>query len=528
MAERSVQAIVQDAASGEWNIPEFQRQFEWKHEQVAQLYNSLYENLPIGLLTVWKTGQYNEPQSLPPSGRIPLWIVDGQQRITSFCVLSGRKPYWMNDREWREALKKRIYLNINENGDAKVGRPTKNVKLQLSLDELVNRTAGEAQRYVQAKCSEAGIIESEKAADLAVNARCILDRAIHVAEVGEDKAVEEIAELYRRLNRLGTRLRQAQIMLAYVSQYNPGWVREEFYPYLEDLTDSKWELDPAHVLQVAAIVAEGRARVGQASEPMWQVKVTQMWPHLRDVIDTSILQLWDKGITDEDMIPSSYTLITLFALQAKFINTPDYDFNRVFKWFVLANLEGRYGDAPLETLTKDGSIIYGASNSQEALDEMVIPWTKGDLHTLVDAAFKDNSTQALILHMLLWESQAKDWVQHVGIPTLAQAPRSLEPHWHHILPKRWGRNHGYDDCSKTGNVTRICGETNVRKLGSKPPWEYVPEFNISKDELTEHLIPDEYAEKFTRGQLLSPGEFKDFVRKRGELIVERGASLLGL
>ena len=55
MADRTVKVIIQDVASGEWGIPEFQRKFEWKHEQVATLCNSLYKDLPIGLLTVWKT-----------------------------------------------------------------------------------------------------------------------------------------------------------------------------------------------------------------------------------------------------------------------------------------------------------------------------------------------------------------------------------------------------------------------------------------------------------------------------------------
>jgi hypothetical protein len=61
-----------------------------------------------------------------------------------------------------------------------------------------------------------------------------------------------------------------------------------------------------------------------------------------------------------------------------------------------------------------------------------------------------------------------------------------------------------------------------------PPWEYIPEFNISKQALIEHLVPDKYADKFIKGQPLSPAEFKDFLKEREGLIVEKGASLLGL
>ena len=41
------------------------------------------------------------------------WIVDGQQRIVSLCLILSRKPYWMNTDEWDELLKKyKIKINV--------------------------------------------------------------------------------------------------------------------------------------------------------------------------------------------------------------------------------------------------------------------------------------------------------------------------------------------------------------------------------------------------------------------------------
>ena len=530
MAERAVKVIVGDAASGDWSIPEFQRAFEWKPEQVAMLCNSLYQQLPIGIFTVWNTTRYNEPRVRPVTGRKPLWVVDGQQRITALSIITGSKPNWMANEEWCKIFNKnRIYLNVTLDGTPTVGRLAKKAALKIPLDELIHKTPGEAQRYVQGRCTESSILQSQPSADLAVNALGILERTVPVAEIGEDKSIELIAEIYRRLNQLGTKLRQAQIMLAWVSQYNPGWVREEFYPFLEDLKNrDEWELDPAHVLQCATILAEGKARVGEASDDMWKSKVMQLWPNLRGAIYTCILHLWDRGISDQDMVPSSYTLIALFSIQAKFANAPGYDFNSIFRWFALANLSARYSDAPLETLTNDGHAIHEASKLSEALDKIAIAWTKDDLRGLLSESFRDNSSQALLLHMLLWSPQVKDWLAGHSIPALTNAPDALEPHWHHIVPKAWGRQHGFKDCDRTANVTRLCGETNVRKLRAKPPWEYVPEFGIPKDALVQHLVPDRYAEKFVRGQLLSPAEFEEFLNEREDLIFQQGASLLAL
>ena len=209
---------------------------------------------------------------------------------------------------------------------------------------------------------------------------------------------------------------------------------------------------------------------------------------------------------------------------------PSFNFDQVFEWFILANLSGRYGDAPLETLSRDSRLIYEASNFAEAMKELTtdINFAEDKLRELVSQEFRDNSSQALLLHILLWTTEAKDLIEGLSIPALTQAPKNLEPHWHHIVPKAWGKRHGFEDCDKTANVTRLCAETNVRKLRTMPPWEYVPQFDISREALTQHLVPDKYAEKFVKGQQLSPPEFKDFLEKREELIVKHGASLLGI
>jgi hypothetical protein len=532
MADPKVRDIIQYAASGDWSIPEFQREFEWKHEKVAKLFNSLYKDLPIGLITVWNTTKYNEPQRKTPSGRRPVWVVDGQQRIASLCIISGTKPNWMDNDKWNDVFRKnRIFLNVDQTGEASIGRPSITARVRIPVDEVINKKPSQVLQYVQEKCKECKMLNTEDSSNLAVNAIPILEHIVHVAEVGEDKGVEEVAELYTRLNQQGQRLREAQIMLAYVSQYNPGWIRNEFYPFLENLQNrDEWVLDPAHVLQVATILAKGKARVGEAPPDMWDSGVKQVWSTLRQAIDDSILRLWTNGISDQDMVPSSYTLIALFALQGKFMEKPSFNFNQLFKWFTLANLSGRYSDAPLETLSRDSRLIFEAPNFIEAMKELSkdMNFAEDELRESVSQNFRDNSSQALLLHVLLWSAEAKDLVEGLSIPTLTQAPKNLEPHWHHIVPKAWGKRHGFEGCEKTANVTRLCAETNVRKLRTLPPWEYVPKFDVSKETLVQHLIPEKYAEKFIKGQPLSPQEFEDFLEKRGEIIVKQGASLLGI
>ena len=92
MPERSIADLVQAAVKGEYDIPEFQREFIWKPAQVSQLVDSLSNGYPIGCLVVWKSTTTEEKEQI--------YVVDGQQRITALCILFGERPYWQDAKDW--------------------------------------------------------------------------------------------------------------------------------------------------------------------------------------------------------------------------------------------------------------------------------------------------------------------------------------------------------------------------------------------------------------------------------------------
>src|SRR5207249_194260 len=96
----------------------------------------------------------------------------------------------------------------------------------------------------------------------------------------------------------------------------------------------------------------------------------EIWPTIREAVDQVATYLWDRGIPTIDLIPSEYTLIPLFAIHAKFRAVQHYLFDDAYRWFLLANMEGRYSGAPLEYLTKDGAQIYDKPTLEEALSGM--------------------------------------------------------------------------------------------------------------------------------------------------------------
>ncbi len=97
----SVRELVARSVEGAFDIPEFQRDFVWRPDQVAALADSLCRDYPIGQLLAWDHADDEEARGAkgPPSPKT--WLVDGQQRATALCLILGRKPYWWTrSEEW--------------------------------------------------------------------------------------------------------------------------------------------------------------------------------------------------------------------------------------------------------------------------------------------------------------------------------------------------------------------------------------------------------------------------------------------
>ena len=95
----SVEDLLSEIRRGQLRIPRFQRPFRWKREQIRRLVESIYLGYPIGTLLLWRHPAPAETLALgpltieaPQSGQA-LWVVDGQQRLTSLAGVLLHPPY---------------------------------------------------------------------------------------------------------------------------------------------------------------------------------------------------------------------------------------------------------------------------------------------------------------------------------------------------------------------------------------------------------------------------------------------------
>ncbi|HET8657852.1 MAG TPA: DUF262 domain-containing protein [Micromonosporaceae bacterium] len=86
---RTPEDLVQEVTNGYVRIPPFQRGFKWEAADVVKLFDSLHQGFPIGNLLLWSRpapAQHLRVGPLEinaPDTEAALWVVDGQQRITS-------------------------------------------------------------------------------------------------------------------------------------------------------------------------------------------------------------------------------------------------------------------------------------------------------------------------------------------------------------------------------------------------------------------------------------------------------------
>ena len=62
LEQKTIEEVVTGALKGAFNIPEFQRGFVWRSDQVRDLIESLHRDYPVGAMLVWDASDYDIPR----------------------------------------------------------------------------------------------------------------------------------------------------------------------------------------------------------------------------------------------------------------------------------------------------------------------------------------------------------------------------------------------------------------------------------------------------------------------------------
>jgi hypothetical protein len=219
----TVGEAVERAVSGEWDVPEFQRQFAWQPSQVCGLGDSLWRNYPFGALLLWRNAESSDGRDRPR-----WWIADGQQRLTALCILSGREPVWLARRS--AADRTRLRQRYDQRFDAGTHGPPEFVAARESAGADASGLIPVSRLRAIDPQDEVGRRELELLVGRLKTLACY--RAVDSAELYRrlSRAVmiyqrelvatlvehprEDVLEIFERLNSRGMRFRKLLLKLA--------------------------------------------------------------------------------------------------------------------------------------------------------------------------------------------------------------------------------------------------------------------------------------------------------------------------
>jgi len=544
----TVEEIVTKAVNGEVDIPEFQRDFVWDPEKVKKLAESLYRNYPIGSFLLWNSSEYSQPR-MAEHGRIPLWIVDGQQRITALCLLLGEKPYWWdNAQSWNEHLERYdVMANLlpDEDDDRlefALPNPARrndprwiSIRRVLSRERLRDLTSL-AQEIVSSVKGELDTELFSKVFARLSQLWQIRERVIPVIEINHE--AEDVVEIFARLNQEGTRVKEADVILAVIAGQNPGWVRNEYLPFRNELADGGWDLEAGIFIRTMSSIGIGRARLIEVPRDFWDRSLSNVWGTTKRIIQEVLLRLAEYGITSVDLLPSTNSLIPLFVLHYCWGDKRGYRFGKALRWFLRANWDGRYSGAAITSLNEDIRSIMEAKSFDEAIENLE---KRLRVPQKIDGSeFLNRYDQAgsrflrLMLYLLIFRREARDWLDGTRIgydKTGAKIASGFEPHWHHIYSRSVLKREGIpdDEINCLANITVLNRRPNIR-LGHMLPSQYIQRFQISEEDLRRHLIPDAFAKVANNPELLekqwSLERYTEFLFERANLLAEEANRFL--
>ncbi|MEO7194366.1 MAG: DUF262 domain-containing protein [Pseudonocardiaceae bacterium] len=194
--------LVKLAWSGHIRVPHFQRDFRWTRQDVIRLFDSVVKRYPVGSLLLWRRPAPAQRLTLgalrieAPQVDQALWVVDGQQRVTSLA--NALHPDGAQD--------SRFNLGYDVRGDRIVNRPGTDDPYVIPFPTLFDMakvlnwfaTHPEVAAY------------QDKAFELTKNLRQF---SIPVYQVVQDD-IHVLQDIFDRMNNYGKRLSRAEIFSA--------------------------------------------------------------------------------------------------------------------------------------------------------------------------------------------------------------------------------------------------------------------------------------------------------------------------
>ena len=184
-----------------------------------------------------------------------------------------------------------------------------------------------------------------------------------------DQELEDVVEIVSRLNSKGTRVKEAEIDPVSVATRAKGWVRDSFLPFLTDLDDAGFNINPNLLFRSLTGVGAKKVRFKEMSDKFWDADSIQpFWTRTKEAWKNLLARFNSYGIFSNDPMPTEAALVTMICLIDKFAND---DFKPCLYWFLQASRFGRYSGSGPTSLDEDLRDISESSAQEEGLSQLL-------------------------------------------------------------------------------------------------------------------------------------------------------------
>ncbi len=217
-ANIALEQVLNFIKSGEIAIPEIQRPFVWKAKQVRDLIDSLYTGYPTGYLIIsqspnvrLKNGKMSEGEKL---------MIDGQQRVTA--LMTAIMGIEVIDADFK---KKRIKISFNplaneENEEERFkvqDNSTLRDKRWVSDIADLFKPAFDQWNFVMEYCAANEGVSGSELNKTIMQLMDIKNRQMGLITLNKDLTIDEVTEIFIRINSRGAKLNQADFAMSKIA-----------------------------------------------------------------------------------------------------------------------------------------------------------------------------------------------------------------------------------------------------------------------------------------------------------------------
>lgn len=535
-----------DEQGGFW-LPNIQRPFVWKRDQIERLYDSILREYPIGTLLIWKTksdlkrrkfiDNYKSGISLanfyiPQDKTQKMMVLDGQQRLQSLFI--GLMGSYDGEELYINILSGDLVAPEDIKFDFKF-KSSSSVQFPYILFKDLVFTDSKPKETVKTIVSANEVTEDQEDriydnVELVREVFCtqenILFQLVDSVDRPDTYTEEDIVEIFIRANSGGTQLGKSDLLFSLLTA---SWEEAEnkMDELLADLNKTGYKFDRDFILKISLVLLDKGAKyeIEKFRLPEIKAGIEKNWDKIADALRFVKDFIYGKTFLKTDKtLPSYASLIPLiysrYHYPEAWVKSVESD---LVDYLVKVNLTGVFGgvsdsftDALVSTV-KDNkgfvkSEIFGEirskGKSMELTQENLLGYhySSKEIHLLFNLWYGFNYQPS-------W-NQNKPQIDHIFPQSALKSIKIPNPDTGkmNIMKYKWW------DRDQIANLMLLTAHEN----GASNKTDILPTdwfADKTEDYLKLHLIPNQPA-------LWELDRFEDFVEERKKLLIDQFAGIL--